>query len=154
MKLTANISLDELIKSQVAERKGINNNPSPMQIENLKALAVNILQPIRSQFDKPLIISSGFRCAQLCIEIGSSIDSEHCADKKSAAADFEIPGVDNKELAEWIKSNLEYNQLILEFYRDGEPTSGWVHCSYSTDLNKKQSLIAYRQDNKVQYRPW
>lgn len=154
MKLTANFSLDELIKSQVAERKGINNNPSPMQIENLKALAVNILQPIRSQFDKPLIISSGFRCAQLCIEIGSSIDSEHCADKKSAAADFEIPGVDNKELAEWIKSNLEYNQLILEFYREGEPSSGWVHCSYSTDLNKKQSLIAYRQDNKVQYRPW
>jgi zinc D-Ala-D-Ala carboxypeptidase len=154
MKLTANISLDELIKSQVAERKGINNNPSPMQIENLKALAVNILQPIRSQFDKPLIISSGFRCAQLCLEIGSSINSEHCADNKSAAADFEISGVDNKELAEWIKSNLEYNQLILEFYRDGEPSSGWVHCSYSTDLNKKQSLIAYRQDGKVQYRPW
>ena len=154
MKLTANISLDELIKSQVAERKGINNNPSPMQIENLKALAVNILQPIRSQFDRPLIISSGFRCAQLCLEIGSSINSEHCADKKSAAADFEIPGIDNKELAEWIKSNLEYNQLILEFYRDGEPSSGWVHCSYSTDLNKKQSLIAYRQDGKTQYRPW
>jgi zinc D-Ala-D-Ala carboxypeptidase len=154
MKLTANFSLDELIKSQVAERKGINNNPSPMQIDNLRALAVNILQPIRSQFAKPLIISSGFRCAQLCIEIGSSINSEHCADNKSAAADFEIPGVDNKELAEWIKSNLEYNQLILEFYRDGEPSSGWVHCSYSTDLNKKQSLIAYRQDNKVQYRPW
>ena len=154
MKLTANFSLDELIKSQVAERKGINNNPSPMQIENLKALAVNILQPIRSQFDRPLIISSGFRCAQLCLEIGSNINSEHCADNKSAAADFEIPGVDNKELAEWIKSNLEYNQLILEFYRDGEPSSGWVHCSYSTDLNKKQSLIAYRQDGKVQYRPW
>ena len=154
MKLTANFSLDELVKSQVAERKGINNNPSPMQIDNLRALAVNILQPIRSQFAKPLIISSGFRCAQLCIEIGSSINSEHCADNKSAAADFEIPGVDNKELAEWIKSNLEYNQLILEFYRDGEPSSGWVHCSYSTDLNKKQSLIAYRQDGKVQYRPW
>jgi len=154
MKLTANFSLDELIKSQVAERKGINNNPSPMQIENLKALAVNILQPIRSQFDKPLIISSGFRCAQLCIEIGSSIHSEHCADNKSAAADFEIPGIDNKELAEWIKSNLEYNQLILEFYREGEPSSGWVHCSYSTDLNKKQSLIAYRENNKVNYRPW
>jgi zinc D-Ala-D-Ala carboxypeptidase len=154
MKLTANFSLDELIKSQVAERKGINNNPSPMQIDNLRALAVNILQPIRSQFSKPLIISSGFRCAQLCIEIGSSINSEHCADNKSAAADFEIPGIDNKELAEWIKSNLEYNQLILEFYREGEPSSGWVHCSYSTDLNKKQSLIAYRQDNKVQYRPW
>ncbi len=73
MKLTANITLDELTKSQVAERKGINNNPNPTQIENLKALAVNILQPVRSEFDSPLIISSGFRCAELCIEIGSKI---------------------------------------------------------------------------------
>ena len=79
MKLTANITLDELTKSQVAERKGINNNPSPEQIENLKALAVNVLQPIRSHFDKPLIISSGFRCAQLCTEIGSSVNSQHTA---------------------------------------------------------------------------
>ena len=154
MKLTANFHLEELIKSQVAERKGINNNPSPMQIENLKALTVNILQPIRSQFDKPLIISSGFRCAQLNIEIGSSVHSEHCADNKSAAADFEIPGIDNKELAQWIRDNLIWNQLILEFYKEGEPSSGWVHCSYSTDLNKKQSLIAYRQDGKTQYKPW
>ena len=99
MKLTANITLDELTKSQVAERKGINNNPNPAQIENLKALATNILQPVRSHFDKPLIISSGFRCAQLCLEIGSSVNSQHVADNSAAAADFEIPGVDNRELA-------------------------------------------------------
>ncbi len=98
MKLTANITLDELTKSQVAERKGINNNPSPEQIENLKALAINILQPVRSHFDKPLIISSGFRCAELCVAIGSSINSQHTAHDEAAAADFEIPGVDNKEL--------------------------------------------------------
>jgi zinc D-Ala-D-Ala carboxypeptidase len=125
-----------------------------MQIENLKALAVNILQPIRSEFDRPLIISSGFRTAELCIEIGSKITSEHCADNKSAAADFEIPGIDNKELAQWIRDNLIWNQLILEFYKEGEPSSGWVHCSYSSDLNRKQSLIAYREDNKVKYKPW
>ena len=155
MKLTANITLDELTKSQVAERKGINNNPSPEQIENLKALAVNILQPIRSQFDKPLIISSGFRCAQLCLEIGSSIHSQHTALGKAAAADFEIPGVDNKELATWIKENLIFDQLILEYYKEGDPMSGWVHCSYSSDLNRKQPLIAYRDDNgKTQYTPW
>jgi zinc D-Ala-D-Ala carboxypeptidase len=155
MKLTANISLDELIKSQVAERKGINNNPSPMQIENLKALAINILQPIRSEFDRPLIISSGFRCAELCIEIGSKITSEHCADNKSAAADFEIPGIDNKELAQWIRDNLIWNQLILRvLQRRRTIISGWVHCSYSTDLNKKESLIAYREDGKTQYKPW
>ena len=154
MKLTANFTLDELTKSQTAERKGINNNPSPEQIENLKALAVNILQPVRSHFDKALIISSGFRCAQLCIEIGSSITSQHVADNEAAAADFEIWGTDNEVLATWIKSELEFDQLILEFYKKGEPNSGWVHCSYSRNKNRQQCLIAYREDGKVQYKPW
>jgi len=154
MKLTANITLDELTKSQVAERKGYNNNPNPAQIENLKALAVNVLQPIRSHFEKPLIISSGFRNAELCIAIGSSVNSEHIADNNSAAADFEVPGIDNKVLAEWIRDNLDYNQLILEFYKEGEPTSGWIHCSYSSTENKNQNLRAYREDGKVKYRPW
>ena len=154
MKLTANITLDELTKSQTAERKGINNNPNPAQIENLKALAVNILQPVRSHYDKPLIISSGFRCAELCIEIGSSVNSQHVADDSAAAADFEIPGVDNSALASWIRSELEFDQLILEFYRDNEPTSGWIHCSYSTNHNRTQSLRAMREDGKVIYKPW
>ena len=154
MKLTANITLDELTKSQTAERKGINNNPNPKQIDNIKALAINILQPVRSHYDRPLIISSGFRCAQLCVEIGSSVNSQHVADDNAAAADFEIPGVDNRELALWIKSELEYDQLILEFYKDNEPTSGWIHCSYSTDHNRHESLRAMREDGKVIYKPW
>ena len=154
MKLTANITLDELTKSQVAERKGINNNPNPAQIENLKALAINILQPVRSHYNKPLIISSGFRCAQLCTEIGSSITSQHVAGEGASAADFEIPGVDNRELATWIKNELEFDQLILEFYRDNEPSSGWIHCSYSTNSNRNQSLRAIREDGKVVYKPW
>ena len=154
MKLTANITLDELTKSQVAERKGINNNPNPQQIENLKNLAINILQPVRSHYNKPLIISSGFRCAELCIAIGSSINSQHVADDSAAAADFEIPGVDNRELALYIKNELEFDQLILEFYKDNEPTSGWIHCSYSTNHNRQQSLRAQRVDGKVVYTPW
>ena len=154
MKLTANITLDELTKSQTAERKGINNNPNPKQIDNIKALAINILQPVRSHYDRPLIISSGFRCAQLCVEIGSSVNSQHVADDNAAAADFEIPGVDNRELALWIKSELDYDQLILEFYKDNEPTSGWIHCSYSTDHNRHESLRAMREDGKVIYKPW
>jgi zinc D-Ala-D-Ala carboxypeptidase len=101
-----------------------------------------------------LIILRGFRCAELNIEIGSSINSQHCADNNSAAADFEIPGVDNKVLAQWIRDNLIWDQIILEFYKEGEPSSGWVHCSYSSDLNRKQSLIAYREDGKVKYKPW
>ena len=154
MKLSANFTLDEVIKSQVATRKGISNNPSPQQIENLKALAVNILQPIRTNFNAPLIISSGFRCAELCLAIGSKITSEHCAHEKSAAADFEIWGTDNEVLATWIKSELEFDQLILEFYKKGEPNSGWVHCSYSRNRNRNQCLIAYREDGKVKYKPW
>jgi zinc D-Ala-D-Ala carboxypeptidase len=155
MKLSANFTLDELIKSQVATRKGISNNPSPQQIENLKALAINILQPIRTNFEKPMIISSGFRCAELCIEIGSSISSEHTALEKSAAADFEIWEVDNKELALWVKDNLDFNQLILEFYKEGDPNSGWIHCSYSSEHNKNQFLVAYKDEKgKTKYTPF
>jgi len=152
MKLSANFNLSELTKSQTAERRGIPNNPSPGQIDNLKELCMNVLQPIRSNFDKPVIVSSGYRSAEVCVAIGSSITSQHTEGK---AADIEVPGIDNKELAEWIRHNLEYDQLILEFYKDGEPDSAWVHVSYNGDNNRKQNLIAYKDDNnKTRYRPW
>ena len=152
MKLTANFTLDELVKSQTAVRKDINNMPNPDQIENLKALAANILQPVRSHFDKPLIISSGFRCAELCIAIGSSINSQHA---KGEASDFEIWGTSNEELATWIKSELEYDQLILEFWSEDNPNSGWVHCSYSRDQNRNESLVASKNEGgKTKYKPW
>jgi len=152
MKLSANFNLSELTKSQTAERRGIPNNPSPGQIDNLKELCMNVLQPIRSNFDKPVIVSSGYRSAEVCVAIGSSITSQHTEGK---AADIEVPGIDNKELAEWIRHNLEYDQLILEFYKDGEPDSGWVHVSYNGDNNRKQNLRAYKDDNnKTRYKPW
>ena len=152
MKLSANFQLSELVKSQVAERKGIPNNPSPSHIDNLKSLCVNVLQPIRSHFESPVNVSSGYRSAELCIAIGSKPTSQHAEGK---AADIEVVGVDNKELAQWIKDNLEFDQLILEFYRSGEPDSGWVHVSWDSDNNRNQSLLAYRDDNnKTQYRPW
>ena len=152
MKLSANFELFELTKSQVADRKGIPNNPSPDHIDNLKSLCINILQPIRSEFDRPVIISSGFRTAELCIAIGSKPTSQ---DSEGKAADLEIPGVDNMELAMWIKNNLNFDQLILEFYKDGEPNSGWVHVSWAGEDNRNQTLRAVRDDNdKVVYKPW
>ena len=93
MKLSANFQLSELVKSQTAERKGIPNNPSPSHIDNLKALCVNVLQPIRYHFDSPVLISSGYRSAELCIAIGSKPTSQHSEGK---AADIEVVGVDNK----------------------------------------------------------
>ena len=153
MKLSANFQLSELVKSQTAERKGIPNNPSPAHIDNLKALCVNVLQPIRSHFESPVLISSGYRSPELCIAIGSKITSQHATGN---AADLEVPGVDNKELAIWIKENLEYDQLILEFYRDGEPDSGWVHVSWNSDNNRSMSLRASRDEElgKTVYKPW
>ena len=153
MKLSANFTLDELIKSQVAERKNINNNPTPDVIENLKELCINVLQPIRSHFDKPVIISSSYRSAQLCIEIGSSINSQHTL---GMAADVEIWGISNKELFNYVRNNLEYDQIILEFFKgDEEPNSGWVHVSYNKNDNRRQSLIANRnEDGKIVYKPY
>ena len=151
MKLSANFTLSELTKSQIATRHGIPNEPKPDHIDNLKALCINVLQPIRSEFEKPVMISSGYRSPELCVRIGSSMNSQHA---KGEAADFEIHSVSNKDLALWIKNNLEFDQLILEFHNEAEPNSGWIHCSYSSKINRNQSLIAYRDENgKVQYKP-
>jgi len=150
MKLSVNFSLEELIKSQVATRQGINNNPSPIQIENLKLLCENILQPVRDKWGI-VSISSGFRCAQLCTAIGSSINSQHA---DGMAADFECHGIDNEELANWIFKNTPVDQLILEFYKGkDEPNSGWIHASYNKDETRKQYLIAYRENDKTNYKP-
>jgi hypothetical protein len=128
MQITANFSLDEMTKSQTALRKGINNMPDPIHLHNLRSLCHNILQPVREHFGRPVTVSSGFRSVELCLAIGSSSVSQHA---KGEAADFEVIGIDNKEVAEWIRDNLNFDQLILEFYNEGEPQSGWIHCSYT-----------------------
>ena len=150
MKLTANFSLLELTKSQTAERKGIDNTPSPEHQENLKLLCESVLQPVRDHFGKVVTISSGYRSPELCTAIGSKITSQHA---KGQAADFEIFGVSNKELADYINENLEYDQLILEYWKESDPNSGWVHCSYSAGNKGKQYLRAYKEDGKTKYEP-
>jgi len=139
MKLTENFSLQEMIKSQTAERKGINNKPDdPAVITNLQTLCEKVLQPVRDHYGRPVVINSGYRGPKLNKAIGSSSKSQHT---KGQAADIEIPGVSNKELAEYIRDNLEFDQLILEFYNGVDPSSGWVHVSYvDDDNNRKQTL--------------
>ena len=149
MNLTRNFSLSELTKSDTAIRRGINNNPSAEQVEKLKLLCENILQPVRDHFGR-VKVTSGFRSEQLCIKIGSSVNSQHA---KAEAADFEVMGTDNAELADWIYANLDFDQLILEFYTPGEPNSGWVHCSWVAENPRKQLLRAYREDGKTRYKP-
>ena len=143
MKLSGHFSLAELTKSQTAVRKGIDNKPTLDHIENLTELCTQVLEPTRRNFGKPMVISSGYRSEELCEAIGSSKNSQHA---KGQAADFEMFGVDNKELAKYIKNNLVFDQLILEFYNPDDPSSGWVHCSYSKEENRKQSLLYNGKD--------
>ena len=148
MNLTENFSLVELTKSQTAERKGIDNTPSTEHQENLKSLCTRILQPIRDHFNRVVSVSSGYRSEELCLAIGSKTTSQHA---KGEAADFEIFGVSNKELADWINENLYYDQLILEYWKESDPNSGWVHCSFSLNGNRKQYLRAYKEDGSTKY---
>ena len=150
MKLTANFSLNELTKSQTAERKGIDNTPSTEHQENLKKLCENVLQPVRDHFEQVVSVSSGYRSPELCTAIGSKITSQHA---KGEAADFEIFGVSNKALADYIDSELHYDQLILEYWKESDPNSGWVHCSFSQGNNRKQYLRAYKDNGSTKYEP-
>ena len=148
MKLSDNFRLLELTKSQTAERKGIDNTPSTEHQANLKMLCTAILQPIRDHFSKVVTISSGYRSPELCTAIGSKITSQHA---KGQAADFEIFGVSNKTLADYIDSELHYDQLILEYWNESDPNSGWVHCSFSEGNNRKQYLRAYKENGSTKY---
>ena len=148
MKLTNNFSLAEMTKSQTATRKGIDNKPSTEHIENLIHLAETVLQPVREHFGKPVAISSGYRSPELCEAIGSSAKSQHA---KGEAADFEIPGVDNMQLATWINKNTNFDQLILEYYEPGVPNSGWVHCSAVKEGSRAQVLKATKVGGKTKY---
>ena len=150
MKLTENFSLNELTKSQTAERKGIDNTPSTEHQENLKSLCEMILQPIRDHFGQVVSVSSGYRSPELCVAIGSSTKSQHA---KGQAADFEIFNLSNKELADYIDQNLDYDQLILEYWKESDPNSGWIHCSFNTQGNRKQYLRAYKENGSTKYEP-
>jgi hypothetical protein len=148
MNLSKSFTLNELTKSQEATRLGIDNTPNEEHILNLKLLCENILQPIRDFYGMPLSVSSGYRSAALCEAIGSSSKSQHT---KGQAADFEIFGVANKDLADFVVKNLDYDQCILEFWNENEPNSGWVHCSFNALGNRKQFLKAEKLNGRVVY---
>lgn len=150
MNLTTNFSLAEMVKSETALRHDMDNTPGEAEIENLKRLAEKVLQPVRDHYGKGVKVNSGYRHPEVNAKVGGSKTSDHC---KGQAADIEIPGVPNADLAKWISENLEYTQLILEFYTPGIPDSGWVHVSYNPADLKKQNLTATKKDGKTVYLP-
>ena len=149
MNLTNNFSLKEMTQSQTALRNNLDNTPDEKQIENLQNLCEKILQPLREHYNLPIKVTSGFRSEELATMIGSKPTSQHC---KGEAADFEIPSVDNKEVATKIKNEFTFDQLILEYYNDTDINSGWIHVSLKNTTfendNRQMALIKDEQGYK------
>lgn len=148
MKLSENFTLAELTKSSTATRLGIDNTPDPHQLENLVELCHKVLQPLRDAIG-PIRISSGLRVPALNKAIGGSSTSQHCA-INGAAADIDID--DNKKVFDYIKNNLQFDQLIWEFGNEKQPD--WVHVSYHYGHNRGQVLKAIKKDGKTKYVPY
>jgi zinc D-Ala-D-Ala carboxypeptidase len=136
--LTEHFTLAELLISQTASRMRLDNTPSEDIKRNLKLTAQKILQPIRNHYQRPVVVSSGYRSLPVNRAVGGSSRSQHMTGQ---AVDFTVPGVDNYSVALWISQNLKYDQLILEFYTGGN--SGWVHVGYSS-AHKMQTLTINR----------
>ena len=153
MKLSDNLSLAEATKSVTALRNGIANTPTATHLIALKEVAKNIFQPCRNHFGKPLAVTSGYRSEALNDLIGGSKRSQHC---KGEALDLDAQvygGFTNRELFLFIKDHLTFDQLIGEFPDDmGE--FAWVHCSYKTEGNRGEVLVAYKENGKTRYKKW
>ena len=153
MKLSEHLDLAEVTRSETAKRKGISNEPTPEHLENFKKLAQNIFEPIRKHFGVPIHISSGYRSKALNTAIGGSLTSQHCSGE---AIDIDMDGssngVTNKMVFEFIKGNLNFDQLIWEFGTKDAPD--WVHVSFETNgKQRKQILRAYKSGGKTAYQP-
>lgn len=145
MNISPHFSLPEMTVSQTASRQGLPNQPGPVQVAALKLLCLNVLEPVRAHFVRPVIVTSGYRSPAVNKACGGAASSQHCLGE---AADFTVPGVRNIDLAQWILRNLNYDQLIYEF---GE--SGWIHCSWRAGRLRNEELTARRIGRSTQYLP-
>ncbi len=137
MNLSPHFTLAEAMRSQTASRAEIDNTPPSDVIPALRNTASHILEPIRLHFGIPFSPSSWFRCLELNRLLKSKDTSQHI---RGEAVDVELPGVPNRELARWVSSNLEFDQLILEFHKKSDPASGWVHISWVPDNRRTEVL--------------
>ena len=152
MQLSKNLSLAEVIRSETAKRRGVSNMPTDAHIANFKLLAEKVFQPIRDHFGVPIHISSGYRSAALNKAIGGAASSQHCTGE---AIDIDMDGtsVTNAQIFNYIKDNLEFDQLIAEFPENSNPA--WVHVSYeSSGKQRKQILVAKKVGGATKYIPY
>jgi len=152
MKLSEHLELSEVIRSESAKRRGISNMPTEEHIKNLKLIAEKVFEPIRANFRQPIRISSGYRSQTLNAAIGGATRSQHSTGE---ALDIDMDGtaLSNKEIFNFIKERLPFDQLIWEFGNEHNPD--WVHVSYRADSNqRKQVLRAIKENGKTKYIPY
>jgi hypothetical protein len=154
MQLSKHLSLAEVTRSDSAKRNGISNEPTPAHLENFKLLAEKVFEPIREHFKVPIHISSGYRSLALNKKIGGSLTSQHCSGEAiDIDMDGSASGVTNAQVFNYIKDNLNFDQLIWEFGTPSNPD--WVHVSYeSTGKQRKQILKAVKVGGKTSYVPY
>ena len=148
--ISKHISLQEGIKSITAIRLGIDNSPTDDDMDSMVTLAKKIFEPLRSWVGGPIKINSFYRSPELNQAIGGSPNSQHC---KGQAIDIDdVYGYkSNAEMFQYIKKNLDFDQIIWEFGTRDNPD--WVHVSYvSLNKNRRRCLSAIRQDGKTRYK--
>ena len=143
MRLSDHFTLAEMCKSQVAERRGIDQTPNEEIIKNLRALCEAVLEPVRDNYKIPIIPSSGYRSPELNRAIGGSQNpqSQHCI---GAAVDFEVASISNVDVARWISEQCAFDKLILEcFDPKVGANSGWVHCSFVEWQHQRGQVLTF-----------
>ena len=149
MRISKHISYKEATQSQTAIRKGINNEPDAYQLQNMQLLAEKVFEPLREHFGVPIAINSFFRSQKLNKAIGGATGSQH-TQGRAIDIDDTLGGVSNKQMFDWIRENLDFDQLIYEYGDSVNPA--WVHISYvSESENRKRVLKASKKNGKTIY---
>lgn len=155
MNVSKHITLAEATKSDTAIKKGIDNTPDALRFEAMKLVANVCFEPLREKHGKPIGVSSFFRSPALNKAIGGSTTSQHCKGEAiDIDADMYNNGITNKDIGEWLKANVKFDQLIFEFWNDAKKDYGWVHVSYSKHGNRNQVLVAYKEGGVTKYKPY
>ena len=148
--ISKHISYKEGVHSNTATRRGIDNVPNKEQLSNMKLLAEKVFEPLRAYVGGPIKINSFFRCEELNKAIGGSSKSQHCHGQ-AIDIDDTFGRMTNAEMYEFIKDNLDFDQMIWEFGDDENPA--WVHVSYVSEKeNRNRCLLAYKDGKKTKYK--
>ena len=142
-KLSTNLSYKEAIRSNTAEREGIDNTPTDEELLNMQAVAKRIFQPIRDHAGCAIHVSSFFRCLELNRAVGGADSSQHTKGEAIDLNGKRYGGISNAEIFEFILVNLDFDQMIWEYGTDDEPA--WVHVSYKRNGHNRKEVLRKRK---------